>query len=66
MLMALFSTVLFGCIGIVMTIAGYKLFDLITHVDLHAEICEKQNIAVAILCTGMILGIAIVVAASVL
>ncbi|HXG12428.1 MAG TPA: DUF350 domain-containing protein [Gemmataceae bacterium] len=66
LLMAIVSTVIFGGIGIVLAIIGFEVFDLITPFKLKAEICEKQNVAVAILCSAMILGICIIVAAAVL
>ena len=63
---AVASTLIFGLIGIVLAILGFKLFDAVVKVNLEQEICEKQNIAVALLCAGMVLGICIVVAAAVL
>ena len=60
------STLVFGIIGIVLAILGFKLFDAVIHFDLAREICEKQNIAVAILCAGMLMGISLIVAAAVL
>jgi hypothetical protein len=64
--MAAVSTCLFGGIGIVLAILGFKLFDLLIPFKLEAEICEKQNMAVAVLSAAMILGICVVVAAAVL
>lgn len=63
---AIVSTMVFGLIGVFLAIAGFKLFDLVTPFSLEREICEKQNLAVAILCAGMIIGISLVVAAAVL
>lgn len=61
---ALFSlmwSVIFGVVGIALTVLGYKVFDWITpHIDVEKELADKQNIAVAIVCAAMILGIAIV------
>ena len=56
------STVVFSLIGIVLAIAGFKLFDLVIPFSLEREICEKNNLAVAILASAMILGICIIVA----
>jgi hypothetical protein len=64
--MAIVSTLVFGGIGILMAILGFKLFDAVTPFNLEKEICEKQNTAVAILCAGMVVGICIVIAAVVL
>ena len=52
--------------GIVLAILGYKVFDLLTPFDLEREMCEKQNMAVAVLCGAMVLGICLIVAAAVL
>ena len=60
------STVVYGLIGILMAILGFKLFDWAIPFNLEEEICEKQNIAVALLCAGMILGICIIIAVAVL
>jgi len=64
--MSVVSTIVFGLIGIVIAILGFKLFDALTPFNLEREICEKQNIAVAILSGAMMLGICIIVAAVVL
>jgi putative membrane protein len=63
-LVALTWSIIFGVIGIVLTIAGYKIFDWVTPIDVEKELSERQNIAVAIVCAAVILGIAIVVAAA--
>lgn len=60
---AIVSTVVFGLIGIVLAIIGFKLFDAFVSFNLEQEICEKQNFAVAILCGAMVLGICIIIAA---
>jgi uncharacterized membrane protein YjfL (UPF0719 family) len=55
--------VVFGLLGIVLTLLGYFVFDWITpRIDVQKELAERQNIAVAIVCAGLIIGIAIVVA----
>jgi putative membrane protein len=56
------STLIFSLLGIVVAIAGFKLFDAAIPFSLEKEICEKNNIAVAILASAMILGICIIVA----
>lgn len=66
LLWAIISTLIFGLLGIVMAILGFKLFDALTPFQLEREICEKQNIAVAILCGAMVLGICIIIAVVVL
>ena len=63
--MSIVSTIVFGGIGIVMAIVGFKLFDLATPGRLDAEVCEKQNLAAAVLSGAMVLGICIIIAAAV-
>jgi len=61
---AVLSTFVFGLVGIVLAILGFKLFDFITPFNLEKEMCENKNIAVGILCGGIVLGICWIVAAS--
>jgi hypothetical protein len=63
---AVLSTVVFGLVGIIMTIIGFKLFDAFIPFSLEQEICEKQNIAVAILCAAIVLGVSIIVAIAII
>ena len=56
---------LFGVTGIVLAIAGFKLFDLLTPGDLQKEIFENKNMAAAVLAGAFIIGVCIVVAAAV-
>ena len=56
--------VIFGFAGILMAIAGYKLFDKLTPGDLHAEIFEHKNIAAAILAGSVIIGVSLILAAA--
>jgi uncharacterized membrane protein YjfL (UPF0719 family) len=56
---------IYGVIGIVLTIAGYKIFDWITPIDVEKELAERQNVAVAIVAAAVIIGIALVVAAAI-
>jgi putative membrane protein len=65
-LMAIVSTLVFGLIGILVAIVGFKLYDIFTPFDVEREICEKQNMAVALLSGAMVLGICLIVAAAVL
>lgn len=58
-------SIIYGIIGIILTIAGYKIFDWITPIDVEKELSERQNIAVAIVCAAVIVGIAIVVSAAI-
>lgn len=57
---------LFAGIGIAVAIVGYKLFDLCTPGDLHKEIVENKNLAVAMVAAAVIIGVCIIIAASML
>jgi hypothetical protein len=57
---------LFAGIGIAAAIAGYKLFDKCTPGDLTKEILEHRNIAAAIVAAAVILGVCLIIAASML
>ena len=55
---------LFGLSGIVLLIIGYYLWELITPYNLRREIHENKNVAVAIVVAAFIIGMAMVIAAS--
>jgi len=55
---------LFALIGIFTAILGYRLFDKCTPGDLHKEIIENKNVAAALIGSAVILGVCIIVAAS--
>lgn len=57
------ATAVFGGIGIVLAILGFKIFDWLTPGDLQKEIFEKNNIAAAILGGAFILGLCRIIAA---
>lgn len=61
MWMSLVFALAFGSLGIVMSVFGYKLFDLIeTKIDFAEEI-KKGNIAAAIVIAGFLLGICFII-----
>lgn len=53
-------SLLFGAVGILVLVIGYKIFDAIIPSDFNKEL-EKGNIAVAIFLAGALIGIAIIV-----
>ncbi len=55
---------LFSLLGILIAIAGYKLFDKCTPGDLHREIVENKNVAAARVAGAVILGVCIIIAAA--
>jgi putative membrane protein len=57
------GTIVFGLIGILLTILGLKIFDWITpRLDIQKELVERTNMAVAIVCAALILGICHIIA----
>ena len=57
---------IFAIIGIIVAIAGYKIFDKCTPGHLNREILEHRNVAAAIIAGAVILGVCIIVAAAML
>ena len=58
--------VLFTALGVALAIVAYKLFDKCTPGDLSKEILENKNVAAAIVAAAVILGVCIIIAASML
>ena len=50
----------YGVLGILLTLLGFKLFDLITPFSLSKELAEDENRAVAIVTGAVILAVALV------
>jgi len=63
--MALVATIVFGMVGIILALIGFKLFDLITPFNLEKEMCENKNTAVGVLCGAIVLGVCVIVAAAI-
>lgn len=63
---ALGYMLIFAFVGILVAIIGYKIFDKCTPGDLHKEILENKNVAAAIVAAAVILGVCIIIAASML
>jgi uncharacterized membrane protein YjfL (UPF0719 family) len=62
----LLGTLLFGGLGIVLGALSFKIFDWVTpNIQVEKELSEKHNVAVAIVCASLILGICYIVAAAV-
>ncbi|MBF0329577.1 MAG: DUF350 domain-containing protein [Nitrospirae bacterium] len=58
---ALFSSVVFSFLGLVMLGLAFFIFDKLTPGDLWCEILEKQNMAAAIVVAALTIGISIIV-----
>jgi putative membrane protein len=56
-------SLIFGIIGIALAVLGFKVFDWITpRMNVQHELTEKNNIAVAIVCAAIIIGVCYVAA----
>ena len=66
LLSAIGNVLIFAAIGIAAAILGFKIFDWCTPGDLQKEIIENKNIAAAIVAAAAILGVCIIIAASML
>ena len=60
----LVDAAVFGIVGIVLLIIGYYLWELITPYNVRKELQENKNVAVAVVVAAFIVGMAIVIAAS--
>ena len=62
---AMLYVILFGIIGILLTVFGFKVFDwVLPKVDVEVELAEKQNLAVAIVVAAVILGVSGIIIAA--
>ena len=59
------GTLVYGLIGILLVVVGYKVFSWILPFDVKKELEEDHNVAVGILLAALVLGICLVVAASI-
>jgi putative membrane protein len=66
LLAAIGNVLIFAGIGIFAAIVGFKIFDKCTPGDLQREIIEHKNIAAAIVAAAVIIGVSIIIAASML
>ena len=64
--LAIGNVLIFAAIGIVAAIIGFKVFDKCTPGHLEKEILENKNVAAAIIAAAVILGVSIIIAASML
>jgi hypothetical protein len=64
LLQAISYVLIFAAIGIVAAILGFKLFDKCTPGHLEKEIIENRNVAAAIIAAAVIIGVSIIIAAS--
>ncbi len=62
----LLISVVFGVVGMALLIGGYYVFELLTSYSIRKELVEDHNVAVGVVVAAVILGMAIVIAASIL
>lgn len=59
------ATIAYALLGIVVFAVGFIVWDRLTPIDMWKEICEKQNVAIAVLAAGVAIAIAIIIAAAI-
>jgi len=59
------SSIVFALLGMVIYIVGFIVLDKITPYALWKEICEKQNVALAILVGASAIGLALIISAAI-
>lgn len=64
-LAAVFSSIVFALIGVVIFILCFVIIDKLTPYQLWLEIVEKQNMALGMVVAALCLGISIIVAAAI-
>ena len=60
-----FGSILYALVGVLVFVVSFVVIDKLTPHDLWGEICEKRNMAVALVVAALCLGIAIIVAAAI-
>lgn len=59
------GTLVYATVGLIMSIIGFKVVDWITPGNLAKQIGEGKNMAIALVASALILGICIIIAASI-
>jgi putative membrane protein len=58
----LLATIIFGVVGIALVVLGLKVFDWLSpKIDVERELAEKNNMAVAVVCAALILGLSYII-----
>jgi putative membrane protein len=65
LLLNLLLAAVFSVLGFVLLFVGYKVLDWVTPEDMGGKIFREGNTAVAILAAGFVIGLSIIIAASV-
>ena len=59
------DTVVYSALGIVVLMAGYKIFDWVTPFSLNKEIAEDNNVAAGVAVAGIMVALGLIVAAAI-
>jgi uncharacterized membrane protein YjfL (UPF0719 family) len=58
------SSIVYGLLGVVLMLVGYKIFDAIHPIDFVQEL-RNGNVAVGVTSAGILVGVAIIIAAAI-
>jgi putative membrane protein len=59
-------SLVYGAVGIFLTALGFKVFDWMTpKIDIEKQLADRQNVAVAIICAAIIVGVSYVIATAI-
>ena len=59
------SSIVYACLGGILLLVAFKVFDWATPQDLSREIFEKNNSAAAILAGGFLIALSLIIAAAI-
>jgi putative membrane protein len=63
---SIFTSVVYGLIGLILLLIGYYIYELITPFSVKEELVSHRNPAVGLVVAAFILGMAIVIAAAII
>ncbi|HXH13774.1 MAG TPA: DUF350 domain-containing protein [Alphaproteobacteria bacterium] len=63
---SLFTSVVYGLVGLILLLIGYYIYELITPFSVKEELITHRNPAVAMVVAAFILGMAVVIAAAII
>jgi putative membrane protein len=63
---SLFTSVVYGLVGLVLLLIGYYIYELITPFSVKDELISHRNPAVGVVVAAFIVGMAIVIAAAII
>jgi hypothetical protein len=63
---ALFTSIVYGLVGLILLLIGYYIYELITPFSVKDELISHRNPAVGIVVAAFILGMGIIIAAAII